>query len=323
MDANGKGFLNQSTTPAASFGCVARVNQHDFTISVFCFAGDVAYPLIPGCILNAFSQGVILEPVLPVQLSKRNDAVFIDQLAREFVRKVLAPVSNPLVEVLQRSAPPGPFGSAFLNLGKFSLRHRQFLLVPAKETRIIDFLTVAECSKAFQTNVNAYRFPTCRKRFGFDFTREVGVPIAKRVLADIQGLDIPTDRAMQDDFDGAYLGQIQTVFSEFEATLRIGKAILAPIATKTGIARFFARFQSAKESLESQINTAANFLENLGMGLFQLWFGLFPARQHLDRVVMRNDFLLLLPCIFTSGKRLVVHPTAQFKGLCQVGSLAF
>lgn len=322
MYTNGKRLLNQSTTPAASFGCMARVNQYDFTTGTFCLVREVLHQLVPGRIRDALSQAVILEHVLTVQLFESKYAVLVYQLAREFVRKVLTPVDDTLVNVLNSLTSFGSLRCAFLSLREFALRLRQFFLFLPEEAGVGYLLAVRKCYKTFQTNVNSYRFFGLRQRFRFNFTRQVGVPVANRIPANVERLDVPANRTVQNYLDHANLGQVQTVVSKLKARLRECETVIPAISPKAGVARLLACLYSTKERLKRQVNPGADFLLNLRVYVLHLWSLVFPPRKQFYCVVMRDRPLLLFPGVLAGSKRLVIHPPAQFKRVRQPGLLA-
>ena len=209
MVPNGKRLLDNRTAARASLRGAMGVNQHDFTTSIFCFVREILYQLAPGRIRDAFCQTVILEHVLSVQFFKRNYAIFVHQLAREFVRKVLAPIGNSLVDMLYGFTASCPIRRSLFCLGKFTLRLCQFFLIPAKEAVIGNFFTVAERNKTFQPNVNSKRHLRFWQRFGVNLTREVGVPVPHRITVNVECLDLPADWPVKEDLDYADLRQVQ------------------------------------------------------------------------------------------------------------------
>jgi len=53
---------------AACLRCIGWIHQDHFPTGPFCLVGQVLDELIPGCILNAFSQTMILEHVIDGQV---------------------------------------------------------------------------------------------------------------------------------------------------------------------------------------------------------------------------------------------------------------
>ena len=129
---------------------------------------------------------------------------------------------------------------------------------------------------------------------------------------------------MQDDPHCPNFGNEQTLArrEQFETRLLEGEARV-PTVSQTWIARLFACLHSTKESLESQIHSLLNILQDLGMDTHQ--FGMISAFQTSEpfiRVVQRKGLLFLLPGVFASGQRLVVDPTTKFQRPIELGALA-
>ncbi len=322
MHTNIKRLLNHLPTARALFRCVSWFNQHDHTTSILSFVRGVLYQLTPSGIRNAFCQAMILKHVLDMQIFKSHEPKTIYQLAAFLMSKVLAPVGNALMNVLYSLSAFCSFGCAFLCLREFALRFCKFLFIPAEETGIINSIPIREFRKTLQAHVD----PDCQiiawQGFGFNFASEAGIPIANCVPLKGERFDFSFDGTMKNHFDGANFRDSQTMIQELKAKLLESEAIVPAKTTETRIARFLARFHSVEESLESQIHSLLNILQNLGMNTLQFRMFLLPNGEQFICVIQRERLLLLLPSIFSSGKRLVINPTAKFQRLNQFRSLA-
>src|SRR5690606_23711161 len=100
--------------------------------------------------------------------------------------------------------------------------------------------------------------------------------------------------------------------------------VVSTTALETRIARIaFAGLEAAKERLECQIDTNLNVLQDLAMHpLERLAYG-FPVGKHGLSVVESMRFLVLLPCITTGRKRLIVDPAAFLRLLLKETLLEF
>ena len=323
MYTNGKRLLNQSTTPAASFGCVVRVNQHTFSASLFRFVLNVLCKLIPSRIRDAFGQAVVLEHLLAVNLFESDYTIFVDQPSRKFMCKVLAAVGNFFMNVSNDLSPFGSFRSAFLCFGQSALSTCKSFLISTKETWIRDFLTVRESGETFQSNVDTNGFARIWQRLRFYLASKVGVPIANRVAANSQRFDLPLNRSVQNKFYAADFGDIENVTFHGKSKLLEREAVISSVSLKAWITRFITCLDTAKESLESQINTLLDILENLRIYLVQLRLFLLPIGEHIVGYIQRYRFLFLLPGILTGGQRFVVNPSAQFQCVGKDSSLMF
>ena len=190
MNTYGQVFLNQSTAPATSLGCIARVNQHTLSTSFFRFVLSELSKLIPSCIRDAFCKTMVFKHILFVQFFQRNDAVLIYELAAKFVCKVLAPVSDTLMDVSDNLATFCSFWRTFIGFRQSALRTRQHFLILAEKARVRDLLASRKCCEAFKANIYANRLIRLWQWFWFNFAREIGVPVTDRIPPNSQGLDL-------------------------------------------------------------------------------------------------------------------------------------
>jgi hypothetical protein len=322
MNSNSKRLLNHRTAARALPRCVSGFNQHDHTTSIHSFVRGVLNQLTPGSIRNAFCQAMILKHVLDTQIFKSHKSKGVYQFTTFLVSKVPTPIGNALMDGLHCFAPLRSFGRSLLCLREFALCFCKFLFISAQETRIGDSISVREFSKALQTHI----YSNCQIIAGHwlrvYLTSETSIPISHRVPLNCEGLDLPFQRAMQNNSHGPDFGQEQTIIKKFKTELLESEAIVPTITPKTWIPRFLSRLHPAKECLESQVNTLLNILQNLRENAFQFRMFLLPEGEHLICIVQRKRFMLLLPGILASGKRLVIDPTAKFQRLNQLRSLA-
>src|SRR5262249_31769965 len=92
--------------------------------------------------------------------------------------------------------------------------------------------------------------------------------------------------------------------------LREGEALVAPRATKAGIARvLFATAHAAKERLKGQINADGNVLQDLRLHPSQARSLSLKRWQCPMLVIQAYRFLALLPGIAPFSKHMIVQPT--------------
>src|SRR5204863_8063331 len=130
---------------------------------------------------------------------------------------------------------------------------------------------------------------------------ETDEPLACRRTARRDRFDRSVDRSEQDVLVRAELtpDERASIKSCAVPILRIGDAVVAPIALEAWVADFLlTRFHAAKECLECQIDTHMDILEYLGVNLFQGTPRGFPSRKHLDRIVQTKRFLTIFPRLF-------------------------
>lgn len=237
--------------------------------------------------------------------------------------KVLASIGNASVDMSDSLAPFRSFRRSLICLGEFALRFCQFFFVSAKEVWIRNFFATRESGKALKTKIDTNGFFARRKGFRLDFAREASIPVTHRIPTNVERLDVPTDGAMQDDFDNSNFREFQSIVEKFKAHLWVGETIVPAVSPKAGIARLFAGSDSAKECFERQVDSSTNFLQDLRIHLRKFRLAFLPGGQHLDCVISGERFSVSLPRILASSKCLVIYPPTQFKSLCQPNSLAF
>ncbi len=325
MHPDGQRLLDQSsTTRRAHPGCVAWINRYDTTTSVLSFVRGVRDQLLPGCIRDALCQTMVLKHVPDSQVFKRDHAETVDQFTTNLMGKVFAPVGNALVDMLNRLAPFGPFGRSFFSPREKALHLRQSLLSMTKEAGIINLHPIGERGKTFKS----YIHPDCQaivgQGLGIHFTGEAGIPVAHRIPLNGECLDPALDGTMQDDPHCPNFGNEQLLArrEQFKPRLLEGEARVPTVSPKARVARLFACLHSTKESLESQIHSLLNILQDLRMDTHQFGMISFPKSESFICVVQRKGFLFLLPGVFARGQRLVVDPTTKFQRPIELGALA-
>jgi len=323
MHPNGQRLLNQSSTTRALLGCVAWTNRYDHTTSVLSFVRGVQYQLIPSRIRYALCQTMVLKHVLDVQIFKYDHAETAYQFPAQLMGKVFATIGNTVVDMLNCLASLCSFGRSFFSPREKALHLRQLLLSMTKEAWIINLDPIGERGKTFKPYVHPdYQF-IVGQGFGFYNTRQASIPVANRIPLNGECLDPALDGTMQDDPHYANFGNEQTLArsEQFETRLLEGDARVLAIASKTRVAWLLTCLHSTKESLESQINSLLNVLQNLRMDTHQFGMFSFPKSEPFIRVVQRKGFLFLLPGVFASGQRLIEYPPTKFQRPIEFGSL--
>lgn len=322
MDTLGESFINQHSAPAAHLGRVARVNLYHTAASFFRFAHCELYQLIPCYIRNAFSQAMVLNHPVNVQVLKSDKAIAVDHAAASLMSKVAPLVGDAMMNVNHNLFSFDPFRGPIGLLAQLTLRFSQGLLFFPKEAGIFDSLTIREGQESSQAEVNPYCQLAHRQRFWLNFTRETSEPVTHRIALDSQGFDRAFERSVQLDFDIPYLGDSQP-FIQLKARLFEREAIIPTKPLKAREAIFLARLEPAKEGFISQIDPLLHILQDLRMNLGECGVIGFPTRQNLIGVVQTQGFLLLFPRLLTQTKRRIVDMPARFKGRIEFGSLRF
>lgn len=92
-------FGNKSFPASAQLTRILGINEHDMTTRFYRFVRGVCDELMPRRIDNAFGQMMILHHALHVQVLNRDEAIAIDDLARDFVCIILALVRDVLMRL--------------------------------------------------------------------------------------------------------------------------------------------------------------------------------------------------------------------------------
>lgn|SRR5690554_3775191 len=85
---------------------------------LFSLIVQLGYEAMPGCISNMSGQLAVLHHVFDLQRLDNHRLVIVNDLAREFVLKVIASVNNPLMSFGNEQSGFGPVGTAFLGTGQ-------------------------------------------------------------------------------------------------------------------------------------------------------------------------------------------------------------
>ena len=147
MSATGQIFIVHNPAARASLRRVPRVNQYKATTSPFCLVHSKLHQLKPGYISDRFSQIMVFEHPFTIQLFKGNGAVFINQLATEFMSKILSPASYSLMDTRYNLSPLSSFSSTFLCLRQLALCLSQFLFIFRKKRGLSIFCPVERVAK--------------------------------------------------------------------------------------------------------------------------------------------------------------------------------
>ena len=144
MNTLGKSFFNQHSTPAAHLGRVARVHLHHNAPSFFRFGRCELYQLVPCYVRNAFSQAMVLNHPVNVQILKCDKAVLIDKAAAFFMSKVTPLIGNPIMNVSDNLFSLASLWCPIRLFAEFTLRFSQCFFFLAKEAGISNGRTIRE-----------------------------------------------------------------------------------------------------------------------------------------------------------------------------------
>ena len=316
MNANRQVFRNNLTTTRTHLRGVAWINCDARPTSFFRFVGRVLSKLTPRSIADAFVHAapVAVLHILDTQILKSDNLKFIHQSSTQLMRKVLAPIRDALVDVLNNAFTLASFGRAFFTGGKSTLHLRECLFVSAKEPRVLNLFPGGQCSKVRQPNVHANDIWRGRQRHWFNLTRKTGIPVAQSISPDSQCLDLTLDGAMQLNLDIANFGETQlSIVKQAESTLGKSETIIAVTRLKSWIAWLLSRFHAAEECLECKINSHTCILQRLRICIIEKGLFLLPDKKHFHGIIKIYRALFLLPSVFAYLKSLVINPATSVK----------
>jgi len=194
------------------------------------------------------------------QILDGDDAVGVDDAAGVLVREVRAPVSDALVDPRHNHTATPAFGRGpFALFGRrlfcqAALSLRQRLLVPPEEAGVGDLRPIREGRERGQAHVNADGAVGRGQRMRLHLTGERDEPRARRRAPHAAGLDVALQRAVDDGFDVADLGQKDTGAAQFVPRLRIPEGVVLAVPFEAGIPRFLARLDTSEERLEREVD---------------------------------------------------------------------
>jgi hypothetical protein len=200
-----------------------------------------------------------------IQLLKGDELVVVDQLTRFLMGKVVAPLGDALMSMLQGM---NGFATLWATLGQtrhLTLKPLQVFFILCHPALALNGRSVRQCGKRGQPQVYPYHPVGCGQWLRFNFTRKTGMPIADRIALNGQGFDPTLHRAVQLDLDVAYLGHKQaiTLQPKTESSLFEGEAVIPTFALEPWIAWLLASLHAPKEGLERQVNPLLHTLQHL------------------------------------------------------------
>ncbi len=221
---------------------------------------------------------MVLDHAFDVQFLGGDDAEAVDETPCRLVNEVVATVPDALVDTGNNLFGLAAFSGAANLLGEFPLGLCQSLLITAEETRVGDVLAVGQRREGFQSNVNTDLFLRRRQQFGADHAGEADEPLVADT-ANGAGFDRAINRAVKPNGNAANLGQVEFALLKTEAALRVGDAVVLPVALDAREARRLPGFHAAKESVKGKVNANGDVLQNLAEHTRKFRVFLLPLRE--------------------------------------------
>jgi hypothetical protein len=265
--------------PAAILGGVGRVHSDEHSASFFRFARELLKELRPCRVTDAFRKAMIMNHLLDMQIFHTDDPELVHDFATVLMGEVLASPCNTFMNPRDHPTMLAPFFRALCQSGMLALDFCQGRLLLTKETGIVNFFARRKRRKGLESYINAHLSRFFCKTFRFTHDGKADVPFVGRGASNGTGLDGAFDGTVRDHFHGANLREADTVVvGDAESRLRIGDAIIAPVALKARVSRFLARFAPTKERFIGQIDTDRHVLKDLRMHIIQRWTFLLQDR---------------------------------------------
>jgi hypothetical protein len=315
------------TTLAASLAGIGRINFDEAPASFCRFAGQHTKETRPGRVTDAFSQTMIVEHPVDLQIFHCNQPKLVDNLAAVLVREVGSTPANPLVYSGYNLALSLALTRAFRRFGKLALSFSQSCFFRSKEARVFNLLTVREGSKGFKPNINTNLSGIRRQDLRFNpFTAKANVPFAGAGTGQRDRLRLAFEGPVQLNLDMPNLTNNQGITKQLTAGrgLRKGQAIVAAKAFEAGIADFFLTgFNPPEESFHGKFEPDRYVLQDLGMDVIKRGAKQFEGWKFGLLVVQTGGFTRRFITGFALVKPMVINPTAIFELLVEQGFLAF
>lgn len=173
--------LSDCRTTRASLTCAPGIDLNKHTPSIFCFVRDHVQENSPCGIVNTLSKVASHHP-LDIKFFSGNQAVYVNECAALFMKKVCALLTDVYVYSLQRLSRFAPSLGTFLAPCYAPLCHSQRAFRLPVVARIINLSSVAQSGEVRKANIDSDHVWTKRQRIGSYLTRKDGEPAARRSL---------------------------------------------------------------------------------------------------------------------------------------------
>ena len=286
-----KRFWDLFMTTAAHLRRISGIDIHRLFASLCCLVNEHCPKHRPEYIRDGFGQMSITDHSSNVEIFKTNDVNLVDQLARQFVQKVLALVGNLVVQPGNILCLSPKLSQSFLVVRKPALGLLQFGFRLAEKAWVLDLLSLVVGHKGFRTNVNSHHLHEvnlhlqgCGKPTG-----KYSKPLVPFTI-DGQGFDFPIDRAEHPQAHHTDFGHVQPITFHPKAALGKCETGVGNFAHKARMPRFLPGCHGPEEFLKSTINPFQHILEHLVMHQCHIWVDFLDFWQLvlLDLVVQRH-----------------------------------
>ncbi len=306
--------------------CVGGVDlNHSFT-SIFCFIFEKVKKHSPCGISNTFinTAKIILFHIVNRKIFNTYSIKSIYKFTRFLMRKIMSLIRNSFMHTSNYLA---SFCSGFRCLflfRKFALNFGKIFFFFPEKARVLNVFAVGKGCEMLQAHIQTNRwFDWLLGRDTLNITGKSYKPFSSSCMFDGAGFNHAFDRPMKLDLNTADFRKSDNIFEKFEATLRIGEAIVPELAPKSWVAGLFAGLDSAKERPESQINPGGNILKRLAKSIGEEWVLFLKAGNCFALIPPRKVFLFGLPTVFALLKKIIIEPSTCIKRMVEPLRLSF
>src|SRR5437764_2354429 len=166
-----QGHLLPMSTLAACLTRIGRVDFDKLPASFFRFARQFPEEFRPRGIFNAFSETMIVNHPVHMQVFHADHTKSIDNLAAFLVGEVITSELDTFMHTCYNLTVLASLRCAFNQFGVFALDFGQGFLFLTEKARIVDFFFVAQSSKRLQADINTHLSGSRFKSKRFTLTR--------------------------------------------------------------------------------------------------------------------------------------------------------
>ncbi|HMF56243.1 MAG TPA: hypothetical protein VK619_07845 [Pyrinomonadaceae bacterium] len=309
MDTLSQTLINYLTASRTEFACVARVNLHARSTSVFSFVVRELYELFPRCVLNALTKTVIANHASNVQILKDNESEQRNERVAQLMSKIAATISDAFMDA--------PRHFPFLP----SLRFSQRFLIRPKESWIGNVFASGKRGEVAESNINSNGSIILWQRYGRAFHREARIPLARCGARDSESLNFTFNRAMQLDSHVSDFRQQQLAVVESKAGLSVGERVVSLARAKAREASLLLCLDAPKESVKRLFYSLENILQDLGMYARNVMANLLDVGQLVGLFDVTHGLSFKPVCVASFLQARIVKLTAKRKDIIQASCL--
>lgn len=310
-----KFFLSDAPALWANLRGLARVYRHYLATSFFRFVGKHISEDRPRSIIHRLGKHSTRQP-FDIQLLNSNQGVAINQTFRQLMQEVSTLVTNLAMARSHTLSVLFPLGMGANSFSKLPLLLGKPLLPFAVVARVLNLLASRQVGKVFKPNIYPNGWSGMLRNVNLTFNREAHEPLVAFSLYG-NGLDLPTNRAVQLDFERTNLRESEAIFVEGPTQLRVGETIVSVVGSEPRKARFITTLHSGVERLIRPVYLVQHILQGLAIDRGKVWSNLFALYQGgglLGEADTLTSHTVRIPTVLQGS---VVQLSAQVKVMLQ------